>query len=204
MFMFRKINDWVANKTRNKIQNLFTKDSLKENTAMILINAIYFKGKWDKKFDRKSTKETKFIVNKDKSVNVQMMYQKDKFKVKVAKELDVKIIELPYDNATMKMYIALPNKKNGLETLEKDLENMSTEEVSNIFKMEDIEPLETTVKIPRFKLETTLHLIPVLQKMGFGKILSNANLGKMFEKGPEKMEIAEVIQKAFIEVILFL
>ena len=203
MFMFRKINDWVANKTRNKIQNLFTKDSLKENTAMILINAIYFKGKWDKKFDSKSTKETKFIVNKDKSVNVQMMYQKDKFKVKVAKELDVKIIELPYDNATMKMYIALPNKKNGLETLEKDLENMSTEEVSNIFKMEDIEPLETTVKIPKFKLETTLHLIPVLHKMGFGKILSNANLGKMFEKGPEKMEIAEVIQKAFIEVILF-
>ena len=98
MFMFRKINDWVANKTRNTIQNLFPKENLNPNTAMILINALYFKGKWNWKFDREYTKETKFIVNKDKSVNVEMMYQKDKFKVKVAKELDVKIIELPYDN----------------------------------------------------------------------------------------------------------
>ena len=80
--MFRKINDWVANKTKNQIQNLFPKESLKPNTAMILINALYFKGKWDKKFDREYTQETKFVVNKDESFNVEMMSQKDEFKVK--------------------------------------------------------------------------------------------------------------------------
>ena len=100
----------------------------------------------------------------------------------------------------MKMYITLPNKKDGFKALEKKLDRMSSFEVSSILQMGDIRPLETVLQIPKFKLQTILHLIPVLQKMGFGKILSEANLGKMMEKGPEKMRIAEVIQKSCIEV----
>ena len=112
-----------------------------------------------------------------------------------------KNIALPYDNAKIIMYITLPNKKDGLKALEKKLDKMSSVKVSSILQMGDIRPLKTVVKIPKFKLETTLHLIPVLQKMGFRKILSDPNLGKMLEKGPQKLRITEVIQKAFIKVI---
>lgn len=39
------INDWINAKTSGKIKNLIAKESLTANTAMLLVNAIYFKSK---------------------------------------------------------------------------------------------------------------------------------------------------------------
>eukprot|EP00091_Calanus_sinicus_P001337 TRINITY_DN11331_c0_g1_i1.p2 TRINITY_DN11331_c0_g1~~TRINITY_DN11331_c0_g1_i1.p2 ORF type:complete len:103 (+),score=19.71 TRINITY_DN11331_c0_g1_i1:181-489(+) len=82
-----KINNWVAKKTKNKIRRLFSKEKLGPNTVMILLNALYFKGKWDKPFDMANTKKRKFVVNKEKSINAKMMAQTEYFKVKDVKNL---------------------------------------------------------------------------------------------------------------------
>ncbi len=49
------INKWVEDKTNNKIINLLPEGSLNEMTRLVLTNAIYFKGEWVKKFDKKKT-----------------------------------------------------------------------------------------------------------------------------------------------------
>ena len=38
------VNDWIAEKTHDKIQKMLDTDG--PDLAMLLINAIYFKGKW--------------------------------------------------------------------------------------------------------------------------------------------------------------
>lgn len=47
-----------------KIQDLLLPGVLNSLTKLVLVNAIYFKGSWDKKFDENSTREVDFKVNK--------------------------------------------------------------------------------------------------------------------------------------------
>ena len=44
-----QVNDWCSNKTHGKIKKIL--DELTDDTAMILLNAVYFKGEWSSKFE---------------------------------------------------------------------------------------------------------------------------------------------------------
>jgi serpin B len=48
------INSWVKDKTKGKIDKIV--DQISPDSIMFLINAIYFKGKWSKEFDKAATK----------------------------------------------------------------------------------------------------------------------------------------------------
>ncbi|XP_010183745.1 PREDICTED: heterochromatin-associated protein MENT-like, partial [Mesitornis unicolor] len=58
------INSWVENKTERKIQDLLPAGSLNSRTVLVLVNAIYFKGNWEKKFLEKNTSEMPFRLSK--------------------------------------------------------------------------------------------------------------------------------------------
>ena len=47
----------------DKIQNLLQEGILNESTKLVLVNAIYFKGSWQKKFKDTETKDTQFNLN---------------------------------------------------------------------------------------------------------------------------------------------
>jgi serpin B len=53
-----RINDWIENKTNGLITEMIEK--LEDNTVMLLINAIYFKGKWKSQFDESKTVQMPF------------------------------------------------------------------------------------------------------------------------------------------------
>uniref|UniRef100_A0A8C9Q9I1 Serpin domain-containing protein n=1 Tax=Spermophilus dauricus TaxID=99837 RepID=A0A8C9Q9I1_SPEDA len=60
----KHINTCVAKKTEDKITELLSPGSLDEITKLVLVNAIYFKGNWDKQFDKELTQERPFKVSK--------------------------------------------------------------------------------------------------------------------------------------------
>ncbi|XP_011829550.1 PREDICTED: serpin B3 isoform X2 [Mandrillus leucophaeus] len=60
----KKINSWVESQTNEKIKNLLPGGSIGNNTTLVLVNAIYFKGQWQNKFNKENTKEEKFWPNK--------------------------------------------------------------------------------------------------------------------------------------------
>uniref|UniRef100_A0A8C0D858 Serpin domain-containing protein n=1 Tax=Balaenoptera musculus TaxID=9771 RepID=A0A8C0D858_BALMU len=60
----KMINSWVESQTNEKIKDLFPKDSLGSFTVLVLVNAVYFKGKWCQKFKKEDTGEEKFWLNK--------------------------------------------------------------------------------------------------------------------------------------------
>lgn len=47
-----------------KIKDLLTKDVVDDSTKLVLVNAIYFKGKWQEQFKEEETVEAPFRVNK--------------------------------------------------------------------------------------------------------------------------------------------
>ena len=56
----KTINKWVENQTGNKIKDIVDPGMFDHDTKVVLVNAIYFKAKWAKKFDESLTKEEPF------------------------------------------------------------------------------------------------------------------------------------------------
>ena len=70
----QQINQWVASKTNNKIEELLASGSVSSATKMILVNAIYFKGKWLYQFDEGNTNQSgEFFLESGEVVTVPMM-----------------------------------------------------------------------------------------------------------------------------------
>ncbi|XP_063115869.1 serpin B9-like [Cavia porcellus] len=57
------INAWVSRKTEGKISELLAKNSTDEESRLVLINAVYFKGKGGKQVDKSCTRKMPFKVN---------------------------------------------------------------------------------------------------------------------------------------------
>ena len=91
-----QINGWVADNTNQKIREIVPRDAVDELTKLILVNAIYFKGDWNKKFDPKLTKEDNFHVSTTESVRASLMHMsKAKVVYGVNQQLNCQVIELP-------------------------------------------------------------------------------------------------------------
>ena len=57
-----RINDWVAEKTNDKITKIV--DQIDQSAILFLINAIYFKGTWTKEFDKDLTREEHLLSSR--------------------------------------------------------------------------------------------------------------------------------------------
>ncbi len=63
----------------------------------MLVNAVYFKGNWMRKFDSSLTAvEPFYLGSKDKQKNVNMMHIDAEFRTGYIENLDARIMELPY------------------------------------------------------------------------------------------------------------
>jgi serpin B len=56
------INNWIEKQTKDKIKELIQPGVINNLTTLILTNAIYFKGDWNNKFDKKRTKNSPFTL----------------------------------------------------------------------------------------------------------------------------------------------
>ncbi|KAK9501972.1 hypothetical protein O3M35_012590 [Rhynocoris fuscipes] len=189
-----EINSWVLKQTNDKIKDLLAQGSIDALTRMVLVNAIHFKADWLTKFKPELTKDEDFHVSSTEKVKVKMMSMKNSFRFNSHPELDAKILEMPYSGKEFKMVIILPNKVDGLNEVESKLSTINLSEVLN-----SLFSVTVNVKLPRFKLESTMELKDILIKMGIKDIFDE---GKADLSGisDEKLYASKVVQKAFIEV----
>ena len=73
------INQWVEDQTNKKIKELIASGSINALTKLILVNAIYFKGDWDVKFDKSKTRKGDFHVSPTKTVQTDMMFANEEY-----------------------------------------------------------------------------------------------------------------------------
>nr|AAN71634.1 serine protease inhibitor serpin 1c [Mamestra configurata] len=193
----KEINEWVEENTNHKIKDLVSSESLDASTAAVLVNAIYFKGKWKKPFDESATRDLDFFVTKDQPIKKPTMHKSGDFKYAESKELDAKLLELPYEGDQSSLLIVLPNEIDGIGSLVEKLKDPTalSKAVENMFYNEVI------VDLPKFKIETTTDLKAVLKKMNIVKLFTGgeARLNNLI-KGESDLFITDAIQKAFIDV----
>ena len=79
----KEINEWVEKRTMQKIKDLVKPESLGAGTNLVLVNAIYFKADWAKKFDKSLTKKKRFYTTEvGGQPFVSMMVMENYFKVR--------------------------------------------------------------------------------------------------------------------------
>ena len=188
------INSWVEDKTERKITNLIRPGLLGRSTALVLCNAIYFKGNWARRFDPEFTREADFHVTRDRVVKVPMMSGSAEFKWKVYEGF--RAIELPYEGSGLSMVILLPDSMDGLTDLERSLTGESVR--SWIQELIGVQPSEIAVHLPRFSTSAEFELAEVLTAMGMPGAFTGADFSGM--TGNRDLSISEVVHKAYVDV----
>jgi serpin B len=168
---------------------------------VVLANALYFKGAWEKPFEEESTKDGDFFLLDGKTIQVPMMHTTKKQHVKDFPTF--KALRLPYstgsDKRLFSMFILLPHEKNGLASLEKDLD----------FKTlaEDLRHLTSEVPVkefalPKFKISFGLEVPDALKTLGLALPFGvEADLTDMVDSPlADKLYVSNMYHKTFVEV----
>ncbi|XP_075235461.1 serine protease inhibitor 88Ea-like [Lycorma delicatula] len=191
------INKWVSTQTKGHIQNLLPDDSLSQETELILANAAYFKGLWKSKFLKENSRKELFYVNSSKKVFVTMMRQKGTFNYAISENLGAHVLEMPYKGDDVCMYILLPPfaSPNGITNVLKRLTLKTLHEIVD----EDIMiPRPVEVSVPKFTVEQSLNMIPILEELGI-KIFDNSSDFSSLT-GKKGISFNDAVHKAKIQV----
>jgi serine protease inhibitor len=183
----KQVNSWIENKTNGLIKNML--DQLDQNTVMLLINAIYFKGKWNSQFDKENTSAGQFYKNGGISEQVPFMKQTSDFKIYAGNGFT--LAEFPYGQGNFVMDVLLPTDRDGLSKL---IPMISTNSLNNWLDL--MTERKTEVSFPKFKYGYKKELKDILSNMGMGIAFSdNAD----FSNIDLALKISIVLHQAFIE-----
>ncbi|KAL6619998.1 hypothetical protein ACP70R_035137 [Stipagrostis hirtigluma subsp. patula] len=222
----KKINKWVSQSTNDLITEILPPDSVHSKTALVLANAIYFKGRWSKPFSKKCTEDRPFYRLDGSHVRAPFMSsRKDQF---IAKHDGFKVLKLPYkmkyssskkksrhlwqeddshesdecnnsdEGAKFSICIFLPDTRNGLPGL---VDKMVS---SPSFLWDHLPRWRVKVsefRLPKFKLSFSSEINGVLEAMGLQDAFDagKADFFDMLE-GSLPLVVEQVFHKAMIEV----
>jgi len=190
-----KINGWVKTKTESKIEKIL--EALSPNSVCVLLNAIYFKGTWESRFDEAATREAPFKLSATEEIKVPLMYQKGSFRL-IEKDT-FNAIAMPYKGKSLTMVVVLPQQVDGLAGLEKEL---SVEKLDAwLAELDSVSEQDVMLYLPKFKLETGYDLVPACTALGMKDAFAPAAAdftGMGWPKG--KLWISQIKHKAFVEV----
>ena len=186
------INTWVENQTQEKIKDLLPPGIFDDDlTRLVLTNAIYFKGFWETQFKTENTKPAKFNVTTDKTVDVQMMFQKGKYSY--GEDDEMQLLSLPYKGNELSMFIILPKKIDSFDSVEQKV-------IKNNLPITALRAQEVGVYLPKFKITCgTINLKDTLKAMGMKDAFSDSSDFSGMN-GRRDLYISQVFHKAFVEI----
>jgi len=187
----RTINNWVADKTNDKIEKIL--DNISSEQLMFLLNAIYFHGKWATRFNKDDTEELPFYLEDGNSIKVPTMkksealpyYSNDLFRS----------VKLSYGSGNYNLFIFLP--KSG-KTTTNIVEQLTDENWTNWMSNFN-DSVNIDLELPKFKYGYEIKLNDVLSAMGMRVAFSpKADFTGINKGGGLYIDIVK--HKTFIEV----
>jgi serpin B len=190
----RSINAWVEGRTKKKIEELIPEGLITNNTRLVLVNAIYFKGDWSVPFPRAATRSDDFTTPGAPAFKVPMMHHT--FVANYSENADFQLAQFMYKGNDVSMVVILPMKKDGLADLEKKLSAKALAQALASARETDLQ-----VALPRFKMTEAFSLADALTQLGMRDAFrpGSADFTGM-ETTANSFVISAVVHKAFVEV----
>lgn len=188
------INDWVAERTEETIQDLIPQGVIDHLTRLVLTNAIYFNAAWHYPFDEDRTTSDPFHLLSGDRVNVPMMHRTENFDYALHETYQVQSVELLYAGEEASLIILLP-AKGKYDQFE---DALSADLVSEISKR--MRPIRLRLSVPSFEFTSEFRLADTLDGMGMTNAFDSESAdfsGMADEKG---LYLSAVVHKAFVKV----
>ncbi len=190
-----QINGWVKEQTRGMIDRLFQPNDFDERTRAVLVNTLYFKGKWQSPFNKEATQDEDFTLEDGDTKSVPMMRQFGKFPY--LKGQGFQAVGLAYGKGELMFYLFVPDTVQGLSDLRQRLTHENWKRWMERFRMTDGD-----VAMPRFKIDTKFLLNAPLAKMGMPSAFDEgrANFERMAHTPGNRLFLQKVVQRAVVQV----
>ena len=189
----RLINGWVEQQTAQKIRELLGPGAVDTMTELVLVNAVYFLGKWSEPFPKRATTDAPFHRERGGDVTTQFMRTTDSFGY--AEQDGAQVLSLPYRGDSMEMVVILPHEGTPLTQIEKQLDAAKLAEW-----LASPQPTQVEVMLPRLHLETSFDLGGALRRLGMPAAFSReANFTGMTTNAAP-LFISSVVHKAYLDV----
>ena len=182
------INEWVSSHTNDKIPEIL--DAIDPGEVMFLINAIYFKGIWQKQFDKSKTTDAPF-QNADGTMSTVPMMAREAG-VQATSNSDYTAVDLPYGNSAFTMTVILPH--GDIDAFAESFDESKWNDLVNALHESDL-----PVYLPRFRIEWKRELKEDLQQLGMRLAFADADFTRMSPRGHE-LFITRVLQKTYVDV----
>ena len=184
-----QVNKWCSDATHEKITNII--DKITDNDMMVLINAIYFKGVWQKTFDKNKTHKNNFMNFNKNPVNVDFMNISNNFDY--FENNDIQAISLNYNEDNMKALIILP-KKLDINTY---IKGLNADQYYSIVK--NLKNKKVNFSLPKFEIKFDAELKKNFISLGMVEAFTNnADFSSMRKEN--NLKIGRIIHKTFIKV----
>lgn len=191
----KEINDWVEDRTNDRIKDLLQPGDVDSGTKSVLVNTVYWKGDWEKVFEKEATRPEKYTALGGAVTDVPMMVQQDWFQV--AQRGGVRAIQIPYSGRELSMVILLPDDPKGLPALEAKL---TRQELGRWMRdLDGTSSRETILWLPKIHMEARAKLATTMKGLGVRTAFSDAADFSGITGSPD-LKIDEVIHQTFLDV----
>ena len=208
------INAFVEEQTGGKIKEMLGPGTLDMATRLVLADAIYFRGRWQDRFERSETRNAPFMLAPDRKITVAMMSRNGEYNY-MENEL-LQAVELPYEGGRLSMVVLLPKGKGGAPFSSSLTDGAGAgvyAGVGGIEKMLDLEHLkgwlekmekrEVTVYLPRFRADCGIDLKAPLMSLGIRDAFDSVRAdfsGMDGRKGEEGLYLSLALHRASVRV----
>jgi len=186
------INGWVKEKTHDKIDSIITSDDLTDETLAVLINALYFNGKWAEPFEARQVDKGKFYTPASSTGMQDATLMSDRVKT---------YFECEGFTGFSKAY------KNGYEFIgilprETDL-NLPALDL-DAFLQSETTAYDVDIKIPKFELEYANSLSKTMKDLGLGSLFEDGSLNGLLtdaaKAGGAEAHVSDVVHKTYMKM----
>lgn len=187
----KTINDWVNQNTKGKIPVIL--EQIGGDQVMFLINAVYFKGQWQKKFDAAKTQPQPFHLADGKTKQTPMMAQSGNYPY--FKGNNFQAVSLPYGQGGASLYLFLPAEGVSLASFLGTVTFPNWQQWMGSFRN-----APGDVKLPRFKMEYSRDLNNPLKALGMEVAFAQGKADFSGMREQKDLFISQVKHKAILEV----
>ncbi|KAM8772411.1 plasma protease C1 inhibitor [Acanthopagrus schlegelii] len=187
------INNWVANKTNNKINHLV--DSVSPSTQLIMLDAVSFSGQWKFKFELKPKKGFFSKLDGD-LVRVPLLHHQN-YKVVMTHVVELKAQVAKFAlTGDSSLYILLPpsNTVSDLQHLEARMTDTAVRQM--IEDLKTLSPQTVEITLPQIKLDVQPDMHMLMKKLGLLSLFEGANLCGLYSE--DMLVLDDVRHRAFL------
>ena len=183
------VNSWCSRNTEGLIPSLL--DNVTPDAAGYLLNALYFRARWQEQFD------ARYQILKDQEFNaadavVKMDFLTERDNMMYVDKGDFRAVRKLYGNGSYAFYAILPESADIKSTL--GLLASGWNDVRQSMTTTDV-----ALQMPKFRMECNEDMIETFQSLGVKDVFDNPDFTGMFED-PYDFCVSGIRHKTFLSV----